>query len=214
MPKVSPDRTQTLEGPGTRNLLNVLRDQLEAEGVGVASAKNDPPMPVIIAPVKERLVYDIAIPITKPSLEHDIRKPSTLDVASLDAIYEQQNLAEQFRLKLKLEFATTETEVHQADIAAGELPASQELLASITNKVIDRAKLPNRFAERYPTVREYVTKRCFGKVVDVEDEALRSHLARLELQEGIAKFLARKIAELTVERRVIASDRADFHEDT
>jgi len=210
MPKVSPDRTQTLEVLGTRNLLNVLRDQLEAEGVGVATRKKDPPMPVIITPVQERLVHDIAIPITKPSLVHDIRKLSELKVEALNAIYEQEDLAEQFRVKLKLEFATTKTEVHQADIAAGELPPAHELLASLTNKVIDRVKLPNRFAELYPAVRDYVATRCFGKTVNLDDEALRSHLSRLELQEGIAKYLARKIADLTVERRAIAFDRADF----
>jgi type III restriction enzyme len=210
MTQVSPDRTQTLEVLGTRNLLNVLRTQLEAEGVGVASTKTDPPPPVIIAPLQERLKYDIAIPITKPSLEHDIRRLSDLEVATLEAIYEQEELAEPFRVKLRLEFATTETEVHQANIAAGELPPAQELLASITNKVIDRAKLPNRFAELYPAVRDYVAMRCFDKPVNVDEEALRSHLARLEMQEGIAKYLARKIAELTIERRAIEFDRADF----
>lgn len=210
MTQVSPDRTQTLEVLGTRNLLNVLRTQLEAEGVGVASTRTDPPPPVIIEPVQERLKFDIAIPITKPSLEHDIRKLSELDVKALDAIYEQEDLAEQFRVKLKLEFATTETEVHQADIAAGELPPAHELLASITNKVIDRAKLPNRFAELYPKVRDYAATRCFGKRVNLDDEALRSHLARLELQEGIAKYLARRVAELTVERRAVEFDKDDF----
>ena len=210
MTQVSPDRTQTLEVLGTRNLLNVLRNQLEAEGVGVASTKTAPPPPVIIEPVKERLAYDIAIPITKPNLAHDIRKLSELKVDALEAIYEQAELAEPFRVKLRLDFAMTETEVHQVDIGAGELPLSQELLASITNKVIDRAKLPNRFAELYPGVRDYVGTRCFGRSVNVEDEVLRSHLARLELQEGIAKYLARKIAELTVERRAIEFDRADF----
>src|SRR5207247_9885939 len=93
MTQVSPDRTQTLEVLGTRNLLNVLRDQLEAEGVGVASTKTDPPPPVIIAPVQERLGYDIAIPITKPSLVHDIRKLSELKVDALEAIYDQAYLA-------------------------------------------------------------------------------------------------------------------------
>jgi type III restriction enzyme len=210
MTRVSPDRTQTLEVLGTRNLLSVLRDQLEAEGVGVGGAKNDPPLPVIIAPLQERLNYDIAIPITKPSLAHDIRKLADLDVSTLAAIYDQTDLAEPFRVKLKLEFATTETEVHQADIAAGELPEAQELLGSITNKVIDRAKLPNRFAELYPAVRDYVTTRCFGKMVDVAAESLRSHIARLELQEGIAKYLARKISELTIERRAVDFDNADF----
>jgi len=201
MSQVSPDRMQTLEVLGTRNLLNVLRNQLEAEGVGVASTKADPPAPIIISPIRERIDYDIAIPITKPSLEHNIRKLSELKVDELDAIYEQEDLAEQFRVKLKLEFATTETENHQADIAAGELPPAHELLASITNKIIDRAKLPNRFAELYPMVRDYVVTRCFGKSVNLEDEALRSHLSRLDLQEGVAKYLARKIAELTIERR-------------
>jgi type III restriction enzyme len=210
MTQVSPDRTQTLEVLGTRNLLNVLRSQLEAEGVGVASTKTGPPPPVIIAPVQERLAYDIAIPITKPSLEHDIRKLSDLNVAALEAIYQQEELAEPFRVKLRLEFATTETEVHQADIAASELPAAQELLARITNKVIDRAKLPNRFAELYPAVRDYVVNRCFGQLVNLDDETLRSHLSRLELQEGIAKYLARKISELTIERRSIEFNKADF----
>jgi type III restriction enzyme len=210
MTQVSPDRLQTLEVLGTRNLLEVLRGQLEAEGVGVTTTKTDPPKPVIIEPVQERIAYDIAIPLTKPTLWHNIRKLSDLKVEELEAIYEQEDLAEQFRIKLKLEFATTKTEVHQADIAVGELPPAQELLASITNKVIDRAKLPNRFAEVYPVVKEYVATRCFGRAVDLDDEAVRSHIARFELQEGIAKYLARKIAELTLERRAIEFERPDF----
>jgi type III restriction enzyme len=210
MTQVSPDRTQTLEVLGTRNLLNVLRNQLEAEGVGVATAKTDPPPPIVIQPVKERLGYDIAIPITKPSLVHDIRKLSELKVDKLEAIYEQAELVEPFRVRLKLEFATTETEVHQADMGAGDLPPAQELLASITSKVIDRARLPNRFAELYPAVRGYVASRCFGRAINLDDETLRSHLSRLELQEGIAKYMARKIAELTVERQAIEFAKATF----
>ena len=209
MTQVSPDRTQTLEVLGTRNLLNVLRDQLEAEGVGVGSTTKPPPLPVIIEPIQERAVYDVAIPITKPSLRHDIRKLSDLDVQSLDAIFEQEELDEPFRIRLSLEFATTETEVHQHDIEA-DLPPARELLASIANKVVDRAKLPNRFAELYPTVRDYVTTRCFGKQVNPDDEPLRSHLARLELQEGIAKYLARRISTLTVQRRSLEFESANF----
>jgi type III restriction enzyme len=210
MTQVSPDRTQTLEVLGTRNLLKVLRTQLEAEGVGVTTTKTDPPPPIIVQALKERIAYDIAIPITKPRLVHDIRKLSELNVASLDPIYHQTDLSEQYRVTLRLEFATTETEIHQADIAGGELPPSQSLLGSITNKVIDRAKLPNRFAELYPAVRSYVATRCFGSEVDVDADILRSHLARIEMQEGIANYLARKIAELTIEKRSIEFERADF----
>lgn len=207
---VSPDRTQSLEVLGTRNLLKLLKEQLEAEGVGVGSAKGDPPLPVIIEPLKDRLKFDIKVPITKPSLEHDVRKLSELDVSKLDPVYDQKELLEPFRLRLKLEFATTETEVHQADIAGGELPPVQDLLASITNKVVDRAKLTNLFAGLYPYVRDYVRTRCFGKRVNLDSEVLRSHLARLELQEGIAKYLAREIGKLTVERRKIEFEKADY----
>ena len=210
MTQVSPDRMQTLEVLGTRNLLNVLRTQLEAEGVGVATTRTDPPKPVIIEPVQERIAYDIAIPLTKPSLVHNIRRLSDFDAAALDPIFEQEELAEIYRVRLRLEFATTETEVHQADIAAAELPKPQDLLGSITNKVIDRAKLPSRFAELYPAVRTYVAARCFGREVDLDSDAIRSHLARLEIQEGIAKYLARKIAETTLDRRAIEFERADF----
>ncbi len=210
MTGVTPDRTQTLEVLGTRNLLNVLKTQLEAEGVGVGTTKKDPPRPIIIEAVQERMAYDISIPITKPRLVHDIRKLSDMKVDDLAPIFEQEELNEIYRVKLRLEFATTETEVHQADITAGELPAQQHLLSSITSKVIDRAKLPNRFAELYPMVRDYVAKRCFNREVDLESEAIRSHLSRLDIQEGIAKYLARKIAELTIDRRAIEFERADY----
>lgn len=207
---VSPDRTQTLEVLGTRNLLNVLRTQLEADGVGVATTKTDPPLPVIVTPTMERIAHDIAIPITKPSLVHNIRNLSDLKVEELDTICDPEDIDEPFLVRLTLDFATTETEVHRADIATCDLVPARELLASITNKVIDRAKLPNRFAELYPAVRAFVSTRCFGKPIDLDDEALRSHLARPELQERIANYLASKFTELTIERRAIEFDKADF----
>ena len=209
MTQVSPDRTQTLEVLGTRNLLNVLRDQLEAEGVGVTSTKTNPTLPVIIQPVEERRKYDIAIPLTKPSLRYDLRKLSDLDVQSLDPIFEQEDLDERFRIALRMEFAPTGTEVHQADIA-GSLPPAQELLADITKLAIGRAGLTNRFAELYPVIRDYIETRCFGREIALDDEDPRSHLARLEIREGIARYMARKIADLTIERREIEFDKRDF----
>lgn len=208
--QVSPDRTQTLEVLGTRNLLNVLRTQLEAEGVGVATTKTDPTLPVIITPTQERIAHDIAIPITKPSLKHDIRRLSELKVEELRPIYETEDIGEAFRVKLTLDFATTETEVHQTAVPTRELLRARELLANITNKVIDRAKLPNRFAELYPAVRGFVSTRCFGKPIKLDDEVVRSHLARPELQEGIANYLASKFTELTIERRAIEFEKANY----
>lgn len=209
MAQLSPDQTQTLEVLGTRNLLQVLRDQLEAEGVGVANTKDSPPLPVIIEPVQERLNYDIAIPITKPSLTHDFRKLSTVDVSSLEAIYEQEELAEPFRVSLKMEFAMTETEVHQSDVALQLRPA-QELLASIVNKTTERASLTNCFAELYPIVQDYVENRCFGHKIELSDENIRSHLERLELQTGIAGYMARKLATLAIKRHAVEFENEDY----
>jgi type III restriction enzyme len=207
---IGPDRTQTLEVLGTRNLLNVLRSQLEAEGVGIATSKSDPPKPVIVEPVRDRLAYDIAIPITKPRLSHNVRKLSSLDPNSFDAIYDQKELDENIRVNLRMEFATTETEVHQDGLANSTVPFAQELLGSIANKVMQRARLANVFSELYPIVRQYVGCRCFGKLVDVDDEKIRAHLHRLDLREGIAKYLARKISELTVEKATLQFENANF----
>jgi len=209
MKDVSPDRTQTLEVLGTRNLLRILREQLEAEGVGVASTDVNPPAAVVIEPVQERSAHDIAIPITKPSLERDARRLADLDVLSLEAIYDQDELAEPYRIRLKMEFTPTATEVHQEDIPGEQLPA-QELIVDITNNVMRRAGLPNRFADLYPVVKQYVEQRCFGDAVDVENGDVRSHLSRLEIREGVAKYLARKIGELTVEQRKIEFENASF----
>ena len=208
---VSPDRTQTLEVLGTRNLLRVLHGQLESEGVGIVSTANAPPPPVTIEPIKERASFDIAIPLTKPSLTHDMRKFAEFETGRLEPIYEQGDLEEPIRNRLKMEFATTETEVHSTSLVVeGELPQAQQLLASITNKVTDRAKLPNRFAQLYPRVKSYVADRCFGGSIDVHDTKVREQLRRLEVQEGIAAYLARVISNLTLERRTVVFEKADF----
>ena len=209
MTGVSPDRTQTLEVLGTRNLLQVLREQLEAEGVSSASTATAPPSPVVIQPVQERLEYDVAIPITKPSLRFDLHRLSSLEMHTLESIFDQQELTKPYRERLVMEFATTETKVHQDTVLAALRP-SAELLAKTTNLVAKRAGLTNRFADLYPVVRDYVANRCFGRYVNMEGVGVRSHLARLEMREGIAGYLARKIAEITIERLEIEFEQANF----
>ena len=86
MQGISPDRTQTLEVLGTKNLLDILREKLEAEGVGITTTKTEPPPSITIEPIRERMAYDISLPITKPSLTHDIRKLSELDVVPCSII--------------------------------------------------------------------------------------------------------------------------------
>ncbi|MFQ5804592.1 MAG: hypothetical protein ACE5JQ_17015, partial [Candidatus Methylomirabilales bacterium] len=206
---VSPDRTQTLEVMGTQAFEEFVR-QLEAEGVGIKTVTTPPPPPVQVEPVQEKIAYDIIIPLTRPVYTHNYRRLSELDPSALDPVYDQEELDEPLRIRLKMEFATTETEIHQVDIAAGPSPLAQDLLASITNKVIAFAKLPGGFANLYPVVRDYVVKRSFGRVIDLENEEIRSHLRSPFFQEGIAKYLARRIGELTAEKRAIEFENIGF----
>jgi len=207
MQGISPDRTQTLEVLGTKNLLDLLREKLEAEGVGVTTTKTEPPQSITIEPIQERLAYDIALPITKPSLTHDVKKLSDLDVDSLEACVEFDP-SKPLNIRLKMEFVPTETEVHHERMAA-EPPLAQEILSSLTNKVMAAARLPNVFSRLYPLVQRYVARRCFGHVIDLDDAVLRGHLQTPAVQESIARYLARQIGKLTVVSRKLEFEHAE-----
>jgi type III restriction enzyme len=209
MQGISPDRTQTLEVMGTEEFEKFVR-QLESEGVGIKTTTKPPDPPVRVEPVLEKAKYDIAIPLTRPVFTHNYKKLSQFDASKLDPVYDQDELEETFRIHLKMEFATTETEVHQEDIATGPAPLPHDILTSITNKTISAAKLPGGFADLFPIIREYVIQRCFGVKIDIEDAKIRDYLRAVLVQEGIAKYLARKIAELTAEKRAIQFEQKDF----
>ena len=209
MQAISPDRTQTLEVMGTAAFEDFVR-QLEAEGVGIKTITKPPAPPIKIEPVQEKMQYDIIIPLTRPVYSHDYKRLSSLDPLGLAPIYDSEELEEEYRITLKMEFATTETEVHKAVITPSAPLLSQELLSSITNKVISEARLSNVFADLYPVVRMYMARRCFGQEIDLEDENIRKHLRDPILQGGIARYLARKISELIAEKREVEFEEARF----
>lgn len=206
---ISPDRTQTLEVMGTRAFEDFVR-QLETEGIGIKTVTAPPKPPVRVEPVAEKSTHDITMPMTKPVYSRNYKRLSELDPLKLDPVYDQEELEQEIRIKLKMEFATTETEVHQADIAAGPTPLAQDIIGSITNKVIKTAKLTGVFNELYPIVSKYLKNRCFGRQIDLANEDVRSRLRAVILQEGIAKYLAKKIGALTAEIREIEFESKDL----
>jgi type III restriction enzyme len=206
---VSPDRTQTLEVLGTKAFEEFVR-RLELEGVGIKTMTKPPKPPVKVEAVEQKANMDIAIPLTRPFLARNYKRLEGLDSLTLDPIYEQEELDEPVRNRLRFEFATTGTGVGQVDVAAGPPPFAQDLLSSITSKTIQEARLAGGFAELYPVVRSYVTARCFGKEVDPESELVRSHLRGVLMQQGIARYLARKIGALTIEHEEVEFERPDF----
>ena len=205
-----PDRTQTLEVLGTPKLLEFLHTQLEVEGVSVVSKKKAPPLPVMIEPLKDRLEYDIVLPITKNRLRHNYRKLGDLDVSSLEPIYDQNELKEIHRVNLKMEYTFTETLVHQATVMAGSILSREDILRHITQNTMRRAGMTGCFADLYEIVQLYVNNHCFGREVDLDDKVAQSHLSNWEIRDGISKYLTRVIGRLTMEHKPIEFDRQDY----
>ena len=212
IPNVTPDRTQTLEVLGTPNLLRSLREQLEADGVGIGVTGKPPALPVIIQPLKDRVAYDIEIPISRPTLEHVAKRLAGIDVSQLDAIYSQELLSEPLRLELRMKFTTTEAEDERAEVAvaAQELPRTEHLK--------DVAKLLGayrgytfQFSILYPIVSRYIQDRCFGGVVSLDDYRVRQFLSQLEVRKAIARYLSLAVPELTIERHRIELADPTYH---
>jgi type III restriction enzyme len=202
MQGMGPDRTQTLEVMGTKEFEDFVR-KLEVEGVGIKTTTKPPAPPVKITPVMEKIAYDIEIPKTSPNYTRNYKRLSDLDPFSLGPIYDQDELDKRIGIHLKMEFGITETEIHQADIRTGPPPLTQELISSVVNKTMRTANLTGVFNELYPTVQAYLEHRCFDLDIDLGEERIRSLLRRTLLQEGIAKYLARKLGELTMEKHPI-----------
>ncbi len=207
---VSPDHTQTLEVMGTHAFEAFVRE-LEKEGLGIQTVSQPPPPPVKIYPVAEKASRDIAIPIAGPAYERNYRLLDKLDSLSLEPIFERIEVDEPTRLRLKMESATVGTEVHQVDVAGKAARSGVELLALITNLVMDRARLTGAFADLYPFVRGYVCHRCFGRDVDIDSPALRSHLELPSLREGIATYLAKVVGKTSVEIRLFQLEKRSLN---
>lgn len=209
MEDISPDRRQTLEVIGTQAFEEFVRE-LEQEGVGIDTVGEPPPLPVKIYPVEERIAYDIAIPITKPKYTHEYRDLDRLDPLSLKPIYDADVLAEELAISIKIDFAQTETMVHAATITLERPLLSQDSLRSITQAIERRINLSGHFATLYGIVKRYISYRCFGTIVDLDADEIKERMRDPMLQDGIATFLSREIAELATQERAIEFEDAAF----
>jgi len=197
---IGPDHTQTLEVMGTHAFEAFVRE-LEKEGLGIKTVTQPPPPPVKIYPVAEKASRDIAIPITGPTYERNYRLLDQLDPLALEPIFDRTEVDEPTRIRLRMESATVGTQVHQVDVAGGLVRTGPELVGLITNLVIERARLTLAFADLYPFVRDYITKRCFGREIDINAPGPRSHLELPSLREGMSTYLASVVGKASVEAR-------------
>ncbi len=113
-------------------------------------------------------------------------------------------------IEIEMTFAATGTPIHQTVIVPEHLLLSQDSLRDITQEVGRRLGLNGRFAELYGIAKRYIQQRCFGVVIDLDEEAIRRRLRDPILREGIAAFLSREIAEIAVSERAIEFEEAGF----
>lgn len=83
-------------------------------------------------------------------------------------------------------------------------------LDPLTKKIAHRINLDGFFSQLYPIVKRYMRHRCFGQKVDLDSDTVRGYLRDPAVQNGVAAFLSRKIAELTTAEREIEFENAQF----
>ena len=209
---------QVLEVMGTDAFENFVRE-LEKEGVHIQTEHKAPKPPITIAPVKERLGFDIEIPRTEPFLARRYSKIDQLDVSDLDELFELSEAGGSASIKLTAEAAAHGYKLGDIEIADPRVPLSGEVLASIVQRTQSRAGLTLEFATLAPLVERYLRERCFGETVDLEDEEVRRFLRREDVRDAVASQLAPALGSLTAEREPVAlkgkpiklSETSPFH---
>ncbi len=200
MRKVPRENNQILELIGTNAFESFIRE-LEKEGVGIATAVHPPKPGREVFPLAEPVHLDIAIPQTTPLYDRNYTRLGELDPLALPALAKEVDLDKEVRNQIDLVHGTVDVKVGSDEVVfnADNLPPVENLLSSLTNRVEKRARLPGRFAELYPLVRQYVRMRCFGGIVELDDAGVRRALGHSGLLDAVAGLFAREIGRLTVE---------------
>ena len=205
MHKIPMGQSQILELVGTKAFEGFVRE-LEKEGVGVATTKTPPKPGVPVYPRKDRIHLDIEIPRTTASFLREYRRIGDLNPTALPPLASEADLSPKLQELITLKHGTVDVTVHSEELvfSGEEMPPVESLISALTNRVMRRASLTGCFPLLYPKVRLYVTDRCFGgETVDVDDPVVRRALNNGALLDTIAALIARRIGELTAERKEI-----------
>lgn len=196
--------TQILELIGTPEFEKFVMT-LEKEGVGIATTKDPPKPSKPVYPVTTRAAYDIEIPKTTALYHRQYKNLDQFDHRTLPPLSSVEDLTPAQRQRIELVHGTLDVTVHSDTVAfnADHLPMVEELLAGLTNRTMEMARITGFFPKIYPFVRAYVKDRCFGGRVALDDVDVRRALYDGGLREGIAGLIARRIGELIIEQRSI-----------
>ncbi|MBP6871790.1 MAG: DEAD/DEAH box helicase family protein [Bacteroidales bacterium] len=203
MRNISPDRTQTLEVIGNNKFEEIVR-QLEKEGVGINTENTPPPLPVTIAPEKNRIEYDITIPATNFSYNRIYQKIGELDPMTFPSLFDSSKLSEETKFKINIRLFELGTQIHEEEIKHGFVEISQEIISTIVVETMKKARLTECFHILYPIIETYIKHKCFKTTIeDLENIHLRRKLREIDIQEAITDLLSTEIGKATAEKKNI-----------
>ena len=202
MRKIPMGNTQILELIGTHAFEDFVHE-LEKEGLGVGVFRTPPNPGKRIYAVEERRELDIEIPRTTALFEREFKNVEKLDPLAFGPIGAEEDLTSDQKQRIDLIFGTLDVTVHSDEVEFNEdnVPPVENLLSSLTNRVMKRARITGYFPQLYPLVRTYVRERCFGGRVELDEVGVRRALNDSALMDGIASLFSRRIGELTAEKR-------------
>jgi type III restriction enzyme len=202
MRKIPMGNVQILELIGTHAFEDFVRE-LEKEGLGIGTVRTPPNPGKRVYAVEERREMDIDIPRTTALFEREFKNVEKLDPLTFGPLTSEESLSAEQKQRIELIHGTVDVTVHSDEVEFNEenVPPSENLLSSLTNRVMKRARVTGLFPQLYPMVRTYVRERCFGGRVELDEIAVRRALNDSALMDGIASLFSRRIGALTAEKR-------------
>ena len=196
MQNLGPDYIQILEIIGTDKFEEFVK-QLEVEGVGVGVTRKEPNIGIFVTPIKTRSQFDFEIPVLSASFTRKMEGISTFDPSKLPAIGEIDEKGNYKRIEVSLVTATTDKKVgtKQVIIEDDEFISIQDLLFSLTDKIIKEGKFSCKFNDLLRITKQYVKFNAFKKEVDLESLGVRRTIANTKVTNDIMLVIAKALGD-------------------
>jgi type III restriction enzyme len=179
-------------------------EQEEQLKLGTFEIGKDKVVIVTIAPDPEKLDKDIGMPQLSPILTR--KKSISEEIAALDVMSfasplfpkkDQSKEAQQFRYE-GYDFITLKKEIER-EYTIPEPQTAEEVIGFYARKIAQDVKLPSQFAALVPKVREFLEKKAFGELVDLNGpgmvKAISSNVAAYVTVDLFVKALRKLVIE-------------------
>lgn len=196
MPKIGPDYTQVLEIIGTDKFEEFVRE-LEKEGVGIGITRKTPSIGRFICPLKTREKYNIEIPVLSSSFTRKMEGIASFNPLKLSPVGELDEKGNFKEIKVTITDAAIGSKLGTKQVVLNddEFVSSQDLLSSISNKIIREGKFSCKFNQVFKIVKDYVRQKSFNRTVDLDSLSVRRTLAKADVSSKIVMTIAKALGD-------------------